>query len=158
MPEEILRSKLFDCFNLLHRICWDCNLLSCEIGFSYRMTRAFAYAAPPWNGKRAKIVFNVRICSLCSDLHIMMILAHEMTHIWQYSQGRRGGHGKDFYREMERIGIVGKDPMVMTENSAFSYVMFMYSLKNINLQKDFQTILLINQQIRRKNHAVKKSR
>lgn len=98
------------------------------------------------------------MCSLCSDSHIMMILAHEMTHIWQFSHGHRGGHGKDFYREMERIGIVGKDPMVMTENSAFSYVMFMYSLKSINLQKDFQTILLADQQKRRENHAVKKSR
>ncbi|MBQ8112310.1 MAG: hypothetical protein IJ146_03800 [Kiritimatiellae bacterium] len=28
-----------------------------------------------------------------------------MTHIWQFSQGRRGGHGKDFRREMLRLGI-----------------------------------------------------
>jgi len=27
-----------------------------------------------------------------------------MTHIWQYAQGRRGGHGKDFRNEMLRLG------------------------------------------------------
>lgn len=35
----------------------------------------------------------------------MPILLHEMTHIWQYAQGRRGGHGKDFRNEMLRLGI-----------------------------------------------------
>ena len=145
-----LLSNLYDCYNILHRICWGGTLIPCEIGFSYRMTRAFAYAAPPWNGKKAKIVFNVNLCSLCSDLHIMMILAHEMTHIWQYAQRRSGGHGKDFYREMERIGIIGKDPMIMTENSAFAYVMFMYSLKNINLQNNMKKFLSTEQQRRKK--------
>ena len=150
MEEENLFNDFYTCYELLHRICWGGQLISCDIGFSFQMRRNFAYAAPPWNGKKAKIVFNVNLCSLCSDLHIMMILAHEMTHIWQYSQGRQGGHGKDFYREMERIGIVGRDPMQMLENSAFAYVIFMYSFKNINLQKNMKKILSTEQQRRKK--------
>lgn len=156
MVESELFTNLYDCYNILHRICWGGKLLPCEIGYSFRIKRAFAYASP-WNGKSAKIVFNAKLCSLCSNLHIMMIMAHEMTHIWQYTQDRSGGHGRDFYREMERIGIVGKDPMQMCENSAFAYVMFMCSLKNIDLQNNFKKLLSTEQQ-RRKNYAVKKSR
>ena len=33
------------------------------------------------------------------------VLLHEMTHIWQFWKGRRGGHGKDFRAEMLRLGI-----------------------------------------------------
>ena len=33
------------------------------------------------------------------------VLLHEMTHIWQFWKGRRGGHGKDFRSEMLRLGI-----------------------------------------------------
>ena len=55
-------------------------------------------------------VFNVisitlNICARGQTASFMPILLHEMTHIWQYAQGRRGGHGKDFRNEMLRIGI-----------------------------------------------------
>ena len=36
---------------------------------------------------------------------LLCVMLHEMTHIWQFSLGRRGGHGQDFYQEMARIGI-----------------------------------------------------
>ena len=65
-----------------------------------------------------------------------------MTHIWQYSRGRSGGHGKDFYREMERIGIMGRKNMSTRENSCFAYVLFVYSLKNIKLAESMKIINL----------------
>ena len=37
----------------------------------------------------------------------------EMTHVWQFSKGQRGGHGKGFRNEMLRLGIdeVGQGPL-----------------------------------------------
>ena len=35
----------------------------------------------------------------------MTLLLHEMTHIWQFEKGQRGGHGKGFRNEMLRLGI-----------------------------------------------------
>ncbi len=35
----------------------------------------------------------------------MCIMLHEMTHVWQYANGLRGGHGRDFYGTMVRIGV-----------------------------------------------------
>ena len=125
----------YTCYDLLNKLCWGGSLPLCRFGFSKRMRRAWANAGADW-----QIRFNSPLCALTSDVHILMIMAHEMTHIWQYSQGRRGGHGKDFYGEMERIGIMGKTNMAARENSCFAYALFMYSLKNIKLAESMKII------------------
>ena len=51
------------------------------------------------------ISITLSICARAQTASFMPILLHEMTHIWQFSQGRRGGHGKDFRNEMLRLGI-----------------------------------------------------
>ena len=51
------------------------------------------------------ISITLNICARAQTASFMPILLHEMTHIWQYAQGHRGGHGKDFRREMLRLGI-----------------------------------------------------
>ena len=127
--------NFYVCYDLLNKLCWGGNLPPCQLGFSTRMYRAWANAGADW-----KIRFNAPLCARTSDVHILMIMAHEMTHIWQYSQGRCGGHGKDFYAEVERIGIEGRVQMSTREKSCFAYVLFMYSLKNIKLDESMKII------------------
>lgn len=33
------------------------------------------------------------------------MITHEMTHVWQYANDLRGGHGRDFYSTMVHIGV-----------------------------------------------------
>ena len=120
--------NFYICYDLLNRLCWGGTLPPCRLGFSRRMSKAWANAGTDW-----QIRFNAPMCARTSDVHILMIMAHEMTHIWQFCQGRPGGHGKDFYGEMERIGIMGRTNMSTRERSCFAYMLFMYSLKNIKL-------------------------
>ena len=127
--------NFYVCYDLLNKLCWGGKLPFCQIGFSRRMHRAWAIAYTDW-----RIRFNTPMCARTSDVHILMIMAHEMCHIWQYCQGRPGGHGKDFYAEMERIGIMGRINMSTREGSCFAYVLFMYSLKNINLAGSMKII------------------
>ncbi len=127
--------NFYICYDLLNRLCWGGRLPLCLLGFSKRMRRAWATVSAD-----CKIRFNAPMCARTSDVHILMIMAHEMTHIWQFSQGRCGGHGKDFYGEMERIGIMGRTNMSTREGYSFSYVLFMYSLKNIKLAESMKII------------------
>ena len=126
----------YTCYDLLNKLCWGGTLPYCPLEFSKRMRRAWAVA---YDGIY-RIRFNSAMCSHTTDVHILMIMAHEMTHIWQYCHGARGGHGKDFYAEMERIGIMGRTIMSTREGSCFAYMLFMYSLKNIKLAQAMQLI------------------
>ena len=123
-------------YDLLNKLCWNSSLPLCQLGFSKRMYRAWANA-----GSDYRIRFNAPLCARTTDVHILMIMAHEMTHIHQYCTGIPAGPGRTFYAEMERIGIEGRTVMSAREQSAFSYAIFMYSLKNIKL---LQSIRLIN--------------
>ena len=53
----------------------------------------------------------LRQCSRITPEHLLRVMLHEMTHIWQYANGSRGGHGSDFYDTMERIGIREKEDL-----------------------------------------------
>ena len=123
-------------YDLLNKLCWNNFLPPCQLGFSKRMHRAWAIAQSDY-----RIRFNAPLCAQTTDVHILMIMAHEMTHIHQYCTGIPAGHSQNFYAEMERIGISGKTVMSAKEQSAFSYAIFMYCLKNIKLS---QSIRLIN--------------
>ena len=125
----------YTCYDLLNRLCWGGTLPPCTLRFSKRMRRAWGCASGDY-----QISFNAVMCSGTTDVHILMIMAHEMTHIRQFCQGRSGGHGKDFYAEMNRIGIEGKSVMSTREGSCFAYVLFMYAMKNIKLAQSMQLI------------------
>ena len=127
--------NFYICYDLLNKFCWGGSLPLCRLSFSKRMRRAWAYASSD-----RQIRFNTVICSRTSDVHILMIMAHEMTHVWQYSRGHRGGHGKDFYGEMERIGIMGKTILSTREGSCFAFTLFMYSVKHIRLAESMRII------------------
>ena len=125
----------YTCYDLLNRLCWGGTLPPCMLRFSKQMHRAWAMAYDNY-----QISFNAVMCSRSTDVHILMIMAHEMTHILQFSQGRRGGHGKDFYAEMNRVGIEGKGVLSTREGSFFAYVLFIYAMKNIKLAQSMQLI------------------
>lgn len=57
-------------------------------------------------------------------------MAHEMIHIWQYSRGSRGGHGRNFQDEQRRLGLIqGRE---ISAASPMGYVFFMHDLKNLH--------------------------
>ncbi|MBQ3288690.1 MAG: SprT-like domain-containing protein [Kiritimatiellae bacterium] len=51
------------------------------------------------------ISITLNICARGNTGSLMTLLLHEMTHIWQYVKGQRGGHGKGFVNEMLRLGV-----------------------------------------------------
>ena len=51
------------------------------------------------------ISLTLDICTRGNVTSLALLLLHEMTHIWQFASGRRGGHGADFRNEMMRLGI-----------------------------------------------------
>ena len=53
----------------------------------------------------------LRQCSRITPEHLLRVMLHEMTHIWQFASGSLAGHGKDFYDTMERIGIREKEDL-----------------------------------------------
>ncbi len=59
------------------------------------------------------ISLTLTICARANTSSFIPILLHEMTHVWQFSKGQRGGHGKGFRNEMLRLGIdeIGQAPL-----------------------------------------------
>lgn len=51
------------------------------------------------------ISLTLDICTRGNVTSLVLLLLHEMTHIWQFASGRIGGHGTDFRNEMMRLGI-----------------------------------------------------
>ncbi len=92
---------LYHAYHQLNRVCWQNHLPECIIYFGRcRSSLGIAYGTMP-----RMIALNLPALKLTNDSFILGILAHEMTHIWQFNAGRRGGHGADFRNEMLRIGI-----------------------------------------------------
>ena len=100
--------KAFERFN---RVVWGGTLPRCVIRFYRgRGGRRLAFAQ---NSFPPQISFNLSRCLYLPEEYIWGIMAHEMTHIWQFSQGRAGGHGKDFHSEMLRAGFDEKRGIVL---------------------------------------------
>ena len=76
---------------------------------SRRRTRVAGYANPAATAVNGRVYcaisITLNICARGNTDSLTMLLLHEMTHIWQFASGRRGGHGRDFKKEMLRLGI-----------------------------------------------------
>ena len=119
-------SVLYESFVIMNRVCWQGRLPPCLLRMSYRLSpRTLAYASADF-----RIVFNANYSRCVDDSGFLQTMAHEMIHIWQYSLGRRGGHGRDFKNEQLRLGLVlGR---VIPSDSPMGYVFFMHRLKDLH--------------------------
>ena len=84
---------------------------------SRRPTHVAGYANPQATAVNGRVYggisLTLTICARANTSSFIPILLHEMTHVWQFSKGQRGGHGKGFRDEMLRLGIdeVGQGPL-----------------------------------------------
>ena len=119
-------SVLYESFVIMNRVCWQGKLPPCLLRMSYRLSpRTLAYASTDY-----RIVFNAKYSQCVDDSDFLQTMAHEMIHIWQYTLGRRGGHGRDFKNEQLRLGLVlGR---VIPSDSPMGYVFFMHRLKDLH--------------------------
>ena len=108
--EDVFR-QLYGIYGLCNVCGWGGTLppVALVLNRSTRPTHVAGCAMPQATAVNGQ-VFNaisitLSICARAQTASFMPILLHEMTHIWQFAQGRRGGHGKDFRGEMLRLGI-----------------------------------------------------
>ena len=119
-------SVLYESFVIMNRVCWQGKLPPCLLRMSYRLSpRTLAYASADF-----RIVFNANYSRCVDDSGFLQTMAHEMIHIWQYTLGRRGGHGRDFKNEQLRLGLV--QGRVIPSDSPMGYVFFMHRLKDLH--------------------------
>ena len=131
---------LYDSFGVMNRICWQGKLPPCLLRMSTRLSpRTEAYAQNRgWHD--FQIVFNAIHCQYIDDSDFLQIMAHEMIHIWQFSLGRRGGHGRDFQIEQLRLGLMlGRE---IPPISPMGYVFFMHRLKNLHPAEAVRKIIM----------------
>ena len=119
-------ATLYTSCSIMNRVCWQGRLPPCLLRMSYRLSpRTLAYASNDF-----RIVFNAKYSQCVDDSDFLQTMAHEMIHIWQYTLGRRGGHGRDFKNEQLRLGLVlGR---VIPSDSPMGYVFFMHRLKDLH--------------------------
>lgn len=83
---------LYHAFHQLNRLCWQNRLPLCRIEiYSHRGGRVLACAV---NGKPYLIRFNLPYLAHGDDGGFIAVMAHEMTHIWQYEKGGRADTGR----------------------------------------------------------------
>ena len=108
--EDVYR-QLYWYYDICNQIVWGGSLppVALILNRSMRTTRVSGYAAPRATAVNGRVYdaisITLSICARGSTTSIMTLLLHEMTHIWQFASGRRGGHGADFRNEMLRLGI-----------------------------------------------------
>jgi len=122
---------LYESYSIMNCICWQGSLPPCLLRMSHRLSsRVWAYARKGFGSDSHRIVFNTTLCYQLNDAGFLQIMAHEMIHIWQFSHGRRGGHGRDFQGEQHRLGLILGQ--VVPQDSPMGFVFFMHSLKNLH--------------------------
>ena len=52
-----------------------------------------------------EIAISRTLCDHAAEGEAERTLRHEMIHLWQWAEGRKPGHGRDFRRWAERLGI-----------------------------------------------------
>ena len=133
-PVETHLATLYESYDIMNRVCWRGELPPCLLRMSRRMSmrgsRCVAAYARNRGGGEYRIVFNAAFCRPLDDADFMQLMAHEMIHIWQYSRGSRGGHGRDFRDEQRRLGLI--QGRVIPGTSPMGYVFFMHDLKNLH--------------------------
>ena len=116
--------ELYIFYAICNRLCWNSSLPQVVIFMNRRNTpsHVMAFATPlklQSNGVNYPgICINLRNCSRITPESFLAVFLHEMTHIWQFAQHRRGGHGADFYRELARIGIREKEGLCQNGSPA----------------------------------------
>lgn len=134
--DESFRS-FYRAFEMFNRIAWGNRLPRCLIRFYRRRnSRTLASAC---DGLPGKISFNISNCLRLPESFLWGVLAHEMTHIWQYAMGRPGGHGADFQAEMLRIGVDEKYGVVLP-GTAGDYIFTLNEISPVNLYDALRTI------------------
>lgn len=134
--DESFRS-FYRAFDMFNRIAWGNRLPQCVLSFYFRTnSRTLAFAS---NAIPGKIAFNISNCLRLPESFLWGVLAHEMTHIWQYCAGRRGGHGKDFQAEMLRIGIDEKHGVVIPGTPG-DYIFKINEISQVHLFDALRTI------------------
>ena len=140
MFHEVCRNdylEIYHAYRVMNQVCWGGTLPAIPLSFSSHGRRLRAYAA---SSPSMKINFNITNCitTLGDDL-ILGVLAHEMTHIWQFVNGKHGGHGKDFRNEMLRIGIDEKRCQV-NNDSPFAFSVRLLRMRAFSYTAAFQRI------------------
>ena len=108
--KEVYR-QLYWYYDLCNRIGWSGTLppVALTLNRSMRPTHISGYAKPRATSVNGvtyhEISITLNICARGNTASLMTLLLHEMTHIWQFEKGQRGGHGKGFRDEMLRLGI-----------------------------------------------------
>ena len=129
-------ATLYESYSIINRICWQSGLPPCLMRISHRLSyKVGAYAQKRTDYNR--IVFNSKHLRNRCDADFLLIMAHEMIHIWQYSCGRKGGHRRDFLDEQDRLFGISFSPVVMPgsmipRDSPMGYVFFMHEIKNLH--------------------------
>ena len=121
---------LYRSYDIMNRICWQGKLPACQLALSFRLAPTTAAYAKNAGRGDLRIVFNARYAPSLSDSDLLQIMAHEMIHIFQYAQGRRGGHGRDFRNEQVRLGLILG--AVIPPDSPFGYVLFMHGMEELH--------------------------
>lgn len=120
---------LYRSYDILNRVCWQGRLPACCLYLSFRMSPHTGAYAQDAGAAGMRIVFNARLCRGMNKVQFLELFAHEMTHIFQFAQRGRGGHGKDFWDEQRRLGLIRG--AVIEPSSPFGYALFMHDLRQL---------------------------
>lgn len=92
-------------YELCNRLGWNGMLPPCKLTFncSPKPSHVAGFAVP--DRPYPLLCLNLSIVASHNTASLLPVLIHEMTHIWQFAKGQRGGHGAGFYRELRRVGI-----------------------------------------------------
>ena len=108
--EDVYR-HLYWLYGLCNHFGWSGTLppVALILNRCKRPTRVAGYANPRATAVNGQVYCGIsltlNICARANTSSFVPILLHEMTHVWQFSKGQRGGHGKGFRDEMLRLGI-----------------------------------------------------
>jgi len=141
MREELhqMYRELYHAYCMLNRICWGGTLPRCVLAVSGTQRHCWAYASPRCAAGCPLIAVNSTACGQIDNDHFLGILAHEMIHIRQFAQGRRGGHGRDFKKEMLRLGV-DLDRQLFFEDSPLYYTIRLYRSRSFDLTACFASM------------------
>lgn len=92
-------------YEFCNKMAWGGMLPPCRLSFncSSKPSRVAGFATP--TRPYPRFCLNLSIVARGQTASGIPILLHEMTHIWQFASGRRGGHGRDFRTQLLNVGV-----------------------------------------------------
>ena len=137
-PAEIMKSyeDLYFAYNALNRVGWGGVLPPVTLHVSNKLNgRVLGYASPYGKGEfRIPLITLTHRMKNALDEECLALLAHEMTHIWQFATHRPLGHAKEFYKELQRIGIDEKNHFTQLD-SPYGFVMRLIHMRGDPLHR-----------------------